>query len=199
MRRTSRNTDRLSEAPKGLHTQTWIFTVAVGLSLTPMANLTAQSVDGAFDGVEAAAPDGDEVREAELDDLTAQIGAALRCPICRQQSVAESSSRIAREMQGVIRGMLIDGKTPEEIEAYFVESYGEWILLRPKMRGLTGVVYVLPALAFALALVLVGAKIRSWRGTRTDERSAAYAAQTEATLDARDRKWLAEAIREGRS
>ena len=72
----------------------------VTLGAAPAA---AQTVDGALDGIERPAAPGDPVRSAEIDQRTAEIGATLRCPICRQQSVAESSARIAREMQDVKR------------------------------------------------------------------------------------------------
>ena len=82
-------------------------------------------------------------------------------------------------------------KTPEEIEAYFVQSYGEWILLRPKVQGLTSVLYVLPVLAIVLALVLIGAKIRAGGTTGIDESSLTVSApDTGSTLSARDREWL---------
>ena len=191
MHPSTRNTDQLPGTNKRLHAQMFIGALAIGLSSAPITKLIAQSVDGAFDGVEAPAPASDEVREAELDDLTAQIGAELRCPICRQQSVAESSSRIAREMQGVIREMLMDEKTPEEIEAYFVQSYGEWILLRPKVQGLNSILYVLPFLALVLALVLIGAKIGAGGTTGIHESSLTVSApDTGSTLSARDREWL---------
>jgi len=119
----------------------------------------AQALEEPASVTESPAVAGDP-REAELDAMTAQIGATLRCPVCRQQSVAESTARISREMQGLIRGMLVDGKTPEEIEAYFVESYGPWILLRPKVEGANLFVYFGPLAAFLVSGLLIFARFR---------------------------------------
>ena len=134
--------------------------LAMGLLRGVPCPLAAQSVDGALQGVEAPEPVADPAREAELDALTAEIGGKLRCPVCRQQSVTESSSRIARDMQALIRDMLIEGRTPEEIEAHFVEAYGPWILLQPPAEGLNLLVYALPAAAFLLGGVWIFLRMR---------------------------------------
>ncbi|MCY3698760.1 MAG: cytochrome c-type biogenesis protein CcmH [Gemmatimonadetes bacterium] len=161
----------------------------VTLGAAPAA---AQTVDGALDGIERPAAPGDPVRSAEIDQRTAEIGATLRCPICRQQSVAESSARIAREMQDVIRTMLMDGRTAEEIEAYFVEAYGPWILLKPRAEGMNLFVYAGPGLAFLLGGFLVARRIR--RGRSRDEEARDEPAPLDHLRKA-DRKWLEAAIK----
>ena len=152
----------------------------------------AQTVDGALAGIERPAAPGDPVRSAEIDQRAAEIGATLRCPICRQQSIAESSARIAREMQDVIRNMLMEGRTAEEIEAYFVEAYGPWILLKPRAEGMNLLVYLGPALAFIIGGVVVGRRIRRGRG-RDDEESVEPAAPDH--LRTADRRWIEAAIK----
>ena len=59
MHRSTRNTDQLPGTNKRFHAQMFIWALAIGLSPAPITKLTAQSVDGAFDGVEAPAPAGD--------------------------------------------------------------------------------------------------------------------------------------------
>lgn len=111
-----------------------------------------------------------EARDEELDALAADIGNRLRCPVCRQQSVTESPSQIAREMQALIREKLAAGETPDEIVAYFVDAYGEWILLQPTARGANLLVYVLPALAFLAGLIFLAVRWRRVRdGVETPE------------------------------
>ncbi|MDX1577821.1 MAG: cytochrome c-type biogenesis protein CcmH [Gemmatimonadota bacterium] len=101
-----------------------------------------------------------DARDAEIDARAAEIGNRLRCPVCRQQSVTESSSQIAREMQELIREKLRAGESAEEIEAYFVASYGEWILLQPRAEGVNLLVYLLPAAAFLLAGLYLAVRVR---------------------------------------
>ncbi len=101
---------------------------------------------------------------AEVDELSAEVAAQLRCPVCRNQSVLESSSGLAREMQSVIRDRLASGETPEEVRAYFVSRYGDWILLKPEPKGINLLVYLLPVAALLFGGVFLYYRIRRWTG-----------------------------------
>jgi cytochrome c-type biogenesis protein CcmH len=105
-----------------------------------------------------------ELSEAELDQLSAEVAAQLRCPVCRNQSVLESSSGLAREMQSVVRDRLAAGETPEEVRAYFVGRYGDWILLKPEPKGINLLVYLLPAAALLFGGVVLYYRIKRWTG-----------------------------------
>lgn len=111
---------------------------------------------------DAAASQDAPADSSELDARTARVADQLRCPICRSQSVLESSSTLAREMKAEIRRRLAEGQTPEEVKAYFVSRYGEWVLLRPEARGLNLLVYVLPPLLLVGGGLLVWALLRRW-------------------------------------
>jgi len=168
----------------------------VGTPLIDVAEVRAQSTQ---DDAQVTRPtDGiDGRREAELDAMTARIGATLRCPICRQQSVAESSARISREMQGIIRNMLVEGKTPEEIEAYFVQSYGPWILLRPKPEGANLLVYLGPLAVFVGGGLLIFTRLRRNQREAPDATVESGVSETPARdpIDGKDRRWLDAALR----
>lgn len=106
---------------------------------------------------------------AELDDLTAKVAAQLRCPVCRNQSVLESSSTLAREMQAEIRRRLARGESPEQVKSYFVSRYGEWILLEPPPHGINLLVYLLPAAGLLLGGWLVVHLVTQWTGAPEPE------------------------------
>ncbi|GMR12159.1 MAG: hypothetical protein BMS9Abin29_0347 [Gemmatimonadota bacterium] len=98
----------------------------------------------------------------ELDALTEQVASELRCPVCRSLSVRDSQAALAREVEGVIRERLAAGESPEEVKAYFVSKYGEWILLAPPKRGFTLLVWVLPLAALALGGIFLVVILRNW-------------------------------------
>lgn len=106
----------------------------------------------------AQAATADPQLEAQVRDIAAK----LRCPTCRALSVQDSPSGMAQEMRGLIRDQLRAGKTPEEVTAYFVERYGEWILLKPKAEGFNWTVWLLPVLMIAGGLVFVFLTARRW-------------------------------------
>jgi len=75
------------------------------------------------------------------------IAAKLRCPVCQNESVADSPSELAAQMRTLIREKVAAGETDQQIVDYFVSKYGEWILLEPPRRGLLWIVWLAPAAA----------------------------------------------------
>ncbi len=103
------------------------------------------------------------------------IAMELRCPVCQNLSVADSPSEMAKEMRGLIRERLERGETREEVMAYFVSKYGEWILLSPRASGFNLIVWVLPFAAVLAGAVGIFAVVRHWN-VRARVRAAGMAA-----------------------
>ena len=106
-----------------------------------------------------AAPSG----AAQVDEKTVHdVAAQLRCVVCQSLSVADSPSETANQMRGIIREHLAAGESPEQVRAYFVEKYGEWILLSPTKSGFNLLVWVVPFAGLGVGLVLVAVVLRRW-------------------------------------
>jgi cytochrome c-type biogenesis protein CcmH len=99
----------------------------------------------------------------ELDPRVFEIAGALRCPTCVSESVAQSSSPIAREMRAIIQEQLDAGANRGEVLAFFQERYGDWILLEPPKRGLHLVVWLAPVAAMIAGAALLVVLLRRWR------------------------------------
>jgi cytochrome c-type biogenesis protein CcmH len=93
---------------------------------------------------EAAPAQGTVIRETELDRQVKEVSSQLRCVVCQGLSIQDSPSTLAQEMRSLVREQLEAGQSPEQVKAYFVERYGEWVLLRPKASGVNLLVYLLP-------------------------------------------------------
>jgi cytochrome c-type biogenesis protein CcmH len=100
--------------------------------------------------------------DTALEALTRSVAAQLRCPVCQGLSLADSPSELALEMKDVVRTQLAAGRTPDEVKAYFVGKYGEWILLEPPRRGVNLLAYLLPAAALAAGLGVIWLALRRW-------------------------------------
>jgi cytochrome c-type biogenesis protein CcmH len=117
---------------------------------------------------QAPAPGGDSARasrasaDTALEGLTRRVAAQLRCPVCQGLSLADSPSELALEMKDVVRTQLAAGRTPDEVKAYFVAKYGEWILLEPPRRGVNLLAYALPAVALGVGLGVIWLALRRW-------------------------------------
>lgn len=96
------------------------------------------------------------VYAGSLEDQAQALAAELRCPVCQNLSVGDSPSEMATQMRDLIREQLARGESPEQVRAYFVSRYGEWILLAPARRGFNWVAWLLPfgALLGGLGLVV---------------------------------------------
>jgi cytochrome c-type biogenesis protein CcmH len=117
--------------------------------------------------VEAATP-------KPVDEETVRaVAAQLRCVVCQNLSVADSPSELANQMLGIIRERLAAGETPEQVVQYFVDKYGEWILLSPRGRGFNLLVWGAPVAAVLAGLAAVAVLLRRW--TRPRPRPAAAA------------------------
>ena len=97
-----------------------------------------------------------------LEAKVREVAAKLRCPTCRALSVLDSPSGLAQEMRGLIREQLRAGKTTDEVMAYFVDRYGEWILLEPKAEGFNWTVWLLPIFLVLGGLAFVWLTARRW-------------------------------------
>lgn len=91
------------------------------------------------------------------------IAKTLRCPVCQGLSVADSTSEAAVMFQRRIRELVAAGYTEDQIRDYFVERYGEWILLDPTTQGMNAVLYLVPALLLGAGAVWIGGTITTWR------------------------------------
>lgn len=137
----------------------WLAATLVVVLASPARAWAQPALDGATPGAtqERSAPVSND---PVLEERTRQVAAELRCPVCQGNSIQDSPSELAQEMKGVVRDQLASGKSPEEVKAYFVAKYGEWILLEPKASGFNLVVYLLP-----LVMVLAGGFV-IWRAVR---------------------------------
>src|SRR5439155_3317299 len=82
--------------------------------------------------------------------------------VCQNLSVADSPSEMARQMRVIVRERLEAGESPAEVVQYFVDRYGEWILLSPRRRGFNLLVWFAPLAAVAVGLAIVAVLVRRW-------------------------------------
>lgn len=105
-------------------------------------------------------PRGLPVTGDQLDVREHEIAGLLRCPVCQGLSIADSPAEMAINMKGQVRELLSRGYTQEQILAYFEHSYGQFVLLKPKFRGVNSLVWTLPILALIAGALLVVVKLK---------------------------------------
>ena len=63
-----------------------------------------------------------------------QIHKNLRCLVCQGQSIADSNSEFAQTLKTVVKDLINQGKTEDEIYNFLSDKYGDWILYKPKFN-----------------------------------------------------------------
>ena len=112
---------------------------------------------------------------AELEARDHSLSQELRCPKCQNQNIADSNAPIARDLRVVLYEQLEAGASDDEILAFMVARYGEFVRYRPSLDPNTVLLWVSPAvllLAGALGLVwhLKGRRVSSPAPLTSQER-----------------------------
>lgn len=101
------------------------------------------------------------IRGRVLDSRTEEVSALLRCPVCQGLSVADSPSSMARNMKGQVRDLVALGYDQEQVLSYFERSYGEFVRLKPPLRGVNWLVWLAPLLGLVAGGVVVARALRA--------------------------------------
>ena len=126
------------------------------------------------------APKAPKLEGAALDARAHEIAGLLRCPVCQGLSVADSPSTMAQNMRAEVRDLVAAGYDQEQILAYFERSYGEFVRLKPPLRGVNWLVWLAPLVA-----LLAGAAVIAW-ALRAPRPAAGVASQAQAEPAAAD-------------
>ena len=98
----------------------------------------------------------DEVLENQKQELRARnISKNIRCMVCQNQSIDESSAPLAKDLRILIRNKIIQGNKDKEIYKFLSDRYGDFILLKPPFKLSTLVLWFLPFIFFIVGVFIV--------------------------------------------
>jgi cytochrome c-type biogenesis protein CcmH len=93
------------------------------------------------------------------DDEVNRIAKQLYCPVCESTPLDVCPTEACRQWRDLIRSMLAEGKSEEEIKQYFVTQYGVRVLDEPPNRLVT---YLVPGVAILLGAFLLFRGFQMW-------------------------------------
>ena len=105
----------------------------------------------------------DEILENQKQELRARnISKNIRCMVCQNQSIDESTAPLAKDLRILIRKKVQDKKTDDEIYKFLTNRYGDFILLKPPFQTSTYALWCLPFI-----LCMIGIYILYWHNKKS--------------------------------
>src|SRR5271168_2795078 len=120
-----------------------------------------------FSASAAHAVQPDEIMSDPAKELRARdLSRELRCMVCQNQSIDDSEAPLARDLRLLVRERIAAGDSDAQVIDFLVARYGEFVLLKPRLKPHTLLLWLLPPLA------LVGGGFALWTHVRRRARSA---------------------------
>jgi cytochrome c-type biogenesis protein CcmH len=99
-------------------------------------------------------------QDAALQARYEEINAGLRCLVCQNQTIADSSASLAIDLRSQVKEMIIAGKTNREILDYMVERYGNFVRFKPPVNNETIFLWAAPAVMVLGGLLIAVSIVR---------------------------------------
>jgi cytochrome c-type biogenesis protein CcmH len=94
--------------------------------------------------VVAAATKMDMSADAAFDVRLKKLESELRCLVCQNQTLADSNATLAEDLRREVRDLALAGKSDDEIRAYLVARYGDFVLYDPPLKRTTWLLWIGP-------------------------------------------------------
>ena len=128
----------------------------------------------------ALAVEPDEVmKNPALEARARALSEELRCLVCQNESIDDSEAPLARDIRLLIRERIREGESNDQVRAYLVSRYGDFILLKPPFQADTWLLWLSPVLMLGL-----GGAAALYARRRAPRLTPALTAEEEARLAA---------------
>lgn len=91
------------------------------------------------------------LKDPALEARARDIGRALRCVVCQNQSIDDSAAEVAGDMRRAVRERLVAGDSDADVFAFMVARYGDYVLLKPPFKAGTLVLWLGAPLVLLIA------------------------------------------------
>jgi cytochrome c-type biogenesis protein CcmH len=101
-------------------------------------------------------PFRDHAEEVRFQHLSAE----LRCPMCQNETLADSNAPIAHDLRRQVFEMIQAGKSDDEIKAFLVDRYSQFVLYKPPVEPSTWLLWFGPLVLLAIGGIVVVVQVR---------------------------------------
>lgn len=97
---------------------------------------------------------------AEQEALYRALLPDLRCLVCQNESLADSTAPLAQDLKYEVRGLVAQGRGEAEIKKYLTDRYGDFVLFKPPFDPRTALLWIGPFLLALLGTVIAVLNLR---------------------------------------
>lgn len=115
--------------------------------------------------------------------LARELDHEIRCVKCQSETIASSNADWAQDARRAVREQIAAGATQKEVKEFFVERYGQVVLMTPPASGMNLVLWAAGPLMLLAALGIGGAYVRN-RATASPQTETDLSDAEKARLDA---------------
>ncbi|MFT6394480.1 MAG: cytochrome c-type biogenesis protein CcmH [Methylophilaceae bacterium] len=112
------------------------------------------------------------VTDSRIDARLRQLSTELRCLVCQNSTLADSDAPLAQDLRREIRKLMEAGKTDEEIVAYLVERYGDFVTFRPPVNASTALLWFGPFIMLIIGAITLVIVLKKRAAILTSEENA---------------------------
>ena len=101
-----------------------------------------------------------QLEDPALEAKARELMETIRCLQCQSQSVGDSDAQIAGDMRHEIRTRIAAGESPEQVRAWLIERYGDYVSYEPRVTAMTWPLFAIPVLLLLLGVLIVARRMR---------------------------------------
>jgi cytochrome c-type biogenesis protein CcmH len=90
-----------------------------------------------------------------LEQRASNLFSQINCPVCQGQTISDSFVPISKQIRQIVREMLQDGKSDEDIKKYLIENFGKSIIHRVEFTLENVYLVILPLLLIIFGIYAV--------------------------------------------
>ena len=104
-----------------------------------------------------------QLEDPALEAQARELMDTIRCLQCQSQAVGDSDAQIAGDMRHEIRTRIAAGESPEEVRAWLIERYGDYVSYEPRVSATTWPLFAVPGLLLLAAILIVARRLQKRR------------------------------------
>ncbi|WP_304164069.1 cytochrome c-type biogenesis protein [Phenylobacterium aquaticum] len=119
----------------------------------------------------AAADPAERLADPSQEARARAIFQEVRCLVCQNESIDDSQAELAADLRRLVRDEIKAGRTDQQVRAYLVSRYGEFVLLKPAFSLGNAALWGAPFAVVGLGLLLWRGNLRRRRAVDNEDLS----------------------------